>query len=78
LIDHHILVSEVEIEAALRLILNKHRMLIEGAAAVPVAALLKESDRFKNRRVVVVLCGANISLDLLTEVLNRSDGPDGL
>lgn len=78
LIDHHILVSEVEIEAALRLILNKHRMLIEGAAAVPVAAILKESDRFKNRRVVVVLCGANISLDLLTEVLNRSDAPDGL
>lgn len=76
LIDHHILVSEEEIETALRLVLEKHHMLIEGAAAVPIAALLKEPERFKDRRVGVVLCGANVSMDLLRELLNRSDRPD--
>ena len=72
LIDHHILVEESEIESALRMVLNYHHMLIEGAAAVPVAALLKEPERFRDRRVAVVLCGSNISMDQLTKVLNRS------
>jgi threonine dehydratase len=72
LIDHHILVSEEEIQHALIQVLSSHHMLIEGAAAVPVAALLKEAERFRGRRTGVVLCGANISTEKLIEVLQRA------
>jgi threonine dehydratase len=57
----------------MRLIIDRHHMLIEGAAGVPVAALLKEKASFAGKRVAVVLCGANISPEILCRVLqNRS------
>ena len=57
--------SEEEIRQAIRLCLEKHHLLIEGAAGVPLAALLKIAERLQGRNVVVVLCGANISLTTL-------------
>ena len=44
-------------------------MLIEGSAAVALAACLKQGERFTGKNVVVVLCGANISLEALKTVL---------
>jgi threonine dehydratase len=73
IVDRYVLVSEDEIAAAMRLIIDRHHMLIEGAAGVPVAALLKEKASFAGKRVAVVLCGANISPEILCRVLqNRS------
>lgn len=71
IVDRHILVSEAEIAAAMRLIIDRHHMLIEGAAGVPVAALLKEKVSFTGKRVAIVLCGANISPDVLCRVLQN-------
>jgi threonine dehydratase len=64
-----VLVSEEEIRAAMRLVVERHHTLIEGAAAVAVAGYLKERERFRGRRVVIVLCGANISLERLREAI---------
>jgi threonine dehydratase len=69
LVDRYVLVSESEIRDAMRLIMDRHHTLIEGAAGVAVAGLLKERDRFAGRNVVVVLCGANISRERLKDVL---------
>jgi threonine dehydratase len=69
LVDHRVLVSEEEIATAMRLVIGRHHTLIEGAAGVAVAACLKEKERYRGRRVVIVLCGANIGLDRLREVL---------
>lgn len=69
LVDRYVLVSESEIRDAMRLIIDRHHTLIEGAAGVAVAGLLKERDRFAGRNVVVVLCGANISRERLKDVL---------
>jgi threonine dehydratase len=69
LVDHRVLVSEDEIAAAMRLVIGRHHTLMEGAAGVAVAAYLKEKERYRGRRVVIVLCGANIGLDRLREVL---------
>jgi len=44
-------------------------MLIEGAAAAAIAAFVKQADRFKNKHVVVVICGANISMETLRQIL---------
>ena len=69
LVDDYVLVSEEEIKAALRLVLARHHMLIEGSAALSVAAFLKTKERFRNKTVVLVLSGARLGLDDLREVL---------
>ncbi len=69
LVDDYMLVSEEEIRYAMRLCIENQHMLIEGAAAVPLAALLKSPERFREKTVVVVLCGANLSLETLKAVL---------
>jgi threonine dehydratase len=69
LVDDFLLVSEEEIGHAIRLCLETHHMLIEGAAGVPLAALLNTAERFRDKTVVVVLCGANISVEILKTIL---------
>jgi len=69
LVTRSVTVSEEELRAAMRLVVERHHTLIEGAAAVAVAGYLKEKERFRGRRVVIVLCGANISLEKLREAI---------
>ena len=45
-------------------------MLIEGSAAAAIAAFRKEARQFAGQNVVVVICGANISLETLRGVLD--------
>ncbi len=68
-VDRWVVVSEDEIAAAMRLVIGRHHTLIEGAAGVAVEGYLKERERFKGRRVAIVLCGANIAVETLCEVL---------
>lgn len=69
LVDDFVLVSETEIQAAIRLLIEAHHLLIEGAAGVAVAAFLKQKERFCGKTVVIVICGANISLETLKQIL---------
>jgi len=69
LVDDFVLLSEEEIRKALILVLEKHHILIEGAAALPVAALLKEPGRFAGKKVALVLSGSTLSLATLRKVL---------
>lgn len=68
LLDEHILVSEDEIKQALRLVLEKERWLVEGAAGVAVAGMLKAADRLRGKHVVAVLCGRNLAAERLREL----------
>lgn len=68
-VDHYILVSEDEIRRAMVEIIGGHHQLIEGAAGVAVAAFQKEQRRYRGKRVAIVLCGANIALGTLRQVL---------
>lgn len=68
-VDDFSLVSENEIRSAIRLMIEQHQILIEGAAALPVASFLKEKDRFTGKSVVLVISGRKISLDKLKQVL---------
>jgi len=60
LIDNCVLVSEPEIQHALSLIAEKERWIVEGSAAVAVAAFLKDCGKFVGQDVVILLCGRNI------------------
>lgn len=68
-VDDFILISEDEIKEAIKLCLEKHALLIEGAAALSVAALIKEKERFKKKNVALIISGARISLSQLREIL---------
>ena len=69
LVDDYILVSEDEIGEAIRLMVEEHHKIVEGAAAVSVAALLKRKDDFRGRTAVILICGANIAASTLAAVL---------
>jgi threonine dehydratase len=70
-ISRGIQVSEEEIGRGLRDVLSHHHTLVEGAAAVAVAGLREDVRRHGAPAgpAVVILCGANISLSVLRELL---------
>jgi len=65
-IDSSVLVSETEILEAMRRVRALKGWVIEGAAAVAVAAFLKNAGLYKGKRVAVVICGANVSEKVLS------------
>jgi threonine dehydratase len=69
LVDEYVLVSEEEIAEAIRTLIDSHSLLVEGAAAMSLAALQKSAPDFEGRRVVLILSGARISLDTLRSIL---------
>ncbi len=69
LIDDYETVTEDEIKQSLVKFLETQHMLIEGSAAVAVAAMVKRRDRLAGKNVVVIICGANISVEMLRTVL---------
>jgi threonine dehydratase len=62
-------VTEDEIAEAIRLFWSATHNVAEGAGAAPLAALLKERDRMRGKRVGLILSGGNIDTDVLRTVL---------
>lgn len=71
LVDDIVLVGEPAIELAVQSMLIDANLLVEGAGAVPLAALHEDRARFEGRRVVLVACGANIDPRILSSILMR-------
>ena len=68
-IDDFYLVSEEEIIENIKFFIANEKLLIEGAAAVSVAAFLKNKKLFKGMNVGIVICGGNIGNDTLKSIL---------
>ncbi|MEM1137191.1 MAG: threonine/serine dehydratase [Bacteroidota bacterium] len=68
-IDQFFLVEEDEIKQALKLLLEKHQWLVEGAAGLSLASLIKQAQHYKGKNVVLVLCGRRLGLNQLKELL---------
>jgi threonine dehydratase len=68
-VDHRVLIEESEIAEAMRMLIIDHHTMVEGAAGVALAGYLALRDRYRGKRSVVVLCGANSSADVLRKVL---------
>ena len=71
LVDDLVLVDEGGIEEALVMLLEIEKTLVEGAGAAPLAAMLKDPDRFRGQRVGLVLSGGNIDPMLLAAIIER-------
>lgn len=71
LIDDIVVVPEHRIETAIALLLQIEKTLCEGAGAAGLAAVLADPERFRGKRVGLILCGGNIDNRLLGAILQR-------
>ena len=71
LADDMLLVDEGDIEQAIVMLLEIEKTLVEGAGAAGLAALLRYPERFKGKKVGLVLCGGNIDPLLLAAIIER-------
>lgn len=58
-------VSDDEVVAAMRLLWNELKIVVEPSSATVLAAVLKRPERFKGKRVGLILTGGNVDLDAL-------------
>ena len=75
-VDEHLTVTEEEIKAGMVYVFEKHRLIVEGAAAVGVAALMHRKADVSGKSVVTVLTGSSVDsgayVQILKEGLSRS------
>lgn len=68
-VNTYITVSEEEIVDSMKLVMKHHHLIIEGSAGVAVASLLKAKEQYKGKKVVVVICGGNVSEAVLKRLI---------
>jgi threonine dehydratase len=71
LVDEILLVDENQLERGIALLLNVEKTVAEGAGAASLAAILSQPERFRGRKVGVILTGGNIDPRLLASVIMR-------
>ena len=71
LVDDVVLVGEGDIEHAIVLLLEIEKTVVEGAGGAGLAALLRHKERFRGRRVGIVLSGGNIEPLMLAGIIER-------
>lgn len=77
LVSDIVLVSEEQIEHAIALLLAVEKTVVEGAGAAGLAAVLAHPERFRGKRVGLILCGGNIDPRLLANVIMRDLAREG-
>jgi threonine dehydratase len=70
-VDDMLIVDEDEIAKAILLFLERKKLVVEGAGAVTLAALMENRERFRNKRVVLVLSGGNIDFAVIDRIIRR-------
>jgi threonine dehydratase len=71
LVSDIILVDEAHIERAVNAYLTLQKTMAEGAGAAGLAAMLASPERFRGRRVGLILCGGNIDPRILASIMVR-------
>ena len=70
-VDEIVTVQEDEIASAILMLMERKRVVAEGAGAAPLAALLSRRWRIKAKRVVLVISGGNIDVNLLDRIIEK-------
>ena len=76
-IDQVVSVSEEEIANAILLLLEIEKTVVEGAGAVPLAALVNKKVALAGKTVALVLTGGNIDVNLVSRIIERGLVKDG-
>ena len=70
-VDDILAVQEDEIASAILMLMERKRVVAEGAGATPLAALLSQKERIAPRKVVLVISGGNIDVHLLDRIIEK-------
>ena len=70
-VDDIVTVSEDEIAAAILALMENQKLVAEGAGAVPVAAALFHKLPIEGKKVVCLISGGNIDVNILSRVITR-------
>ncbi len=76
-VDELVTVSEGEIANAVLLLLEIEKTVAEGAAAVPLAALINKKIGLANSNVGVIISGGNIDMNLISRIIEKGLIQDG-
>lgn len=77
LVDELLLVDEGDIEQAVLMLLEIEKTLVEGAGAAGLAALLRHPERFRGKKLGLILSGGNIDPLLLASIIERGMARSG-
>ena len=70
-VDEWVLVDEDQIADAMRLYMDAEGQAIEGAAGVAIAGMMVKGEEIKDRNVVTIICGGNVSEETLARVIDE-------
>ena len=66
-VNEILLVSEEEIKAALRLVYERMKIVVEPSCVVPLAAILRNKEKFEGKKIGIILTGGNVDLSKFGE-----------
>jgi threonine dehydratase len=70
-VDEMVTVNEDEIASAILMLMERKRVVAEGAGAAPLAALLSGRLKIRSKKVVLVISGGNIDVHLLDRIIEK-------
>ncbi|WP_422444786.1 threonine ammonia-lyase [Thermoanaerobacterium sp. DL9XJH110] len=70
-VDDIITVDEDEIANAILLLLERAKVIAEGAGAAPVAAILNRMEDFRGMKIVALVSGGNIDVNMLSRIIDK-------
>ncbi|MBN1801614.1 MAG: threonine ammonia-lyase, partial [Candidatus Lokiarchaeota archaeon] len=70
-VDDIILVSDEEVANAILLLMERSKLFVEGAGAAALAALLNNKISVKNKKIVVIVSGGNLTPNLISRIINK-------
>ena len=70
-VDDIVKVSEESIAMSVLLFLERKKLVVEGAGAVPLAALIEQKERFRGKKIVLVISGGNIDFTLIDRIIHK-------
>lgn len=70
-VDDILKVEEDSIAMAILLFLERKKLVVEGAGAVPLAALIENRERFRDKRVVLIVSGGNIDFTIIDRIIHK-------
>ncbi|ABB14414.1 threonine ammonia-lyase [Carboxydothermus hydrogenoformans] len=76
-VDDIVTVDEDEIASAILFLMERAKTVAEGAGAVSVAAVLNRLSHYKKSKIVALISGGNIDVNLLSRIINRGLVKDG-
>ncbi|MHA1382858.1 MAG: threonine ammonia-lyase [Candidatus Helarchaeota archaeon] len=68
-VDDVVIVSDEEIANAILMCMERAKLIVEGAGAAPLAAILNNKISVKNKKIVLVLSGGNIDVNLINKII---------